>query len=106
MGCCSSSKSTIKNVKKPIFKQDSLQSENSSIFIESQEKNKEQSQEQETCAKPSLNKKKTNQLICFQVQQDNIQNKDNLNAVDDEFFESKNQSNIYKIEKRNSDSDY
>ncbi|CAD8151111.1 unnamed protein product [Paramecium pentaurelia] len=106
MGCCSSSKSSIQNVQKPIFKQDSQQSENSSIFNESQEKYKEQQQEQETCAKSDLNKKKTNQLISFKVQQDMIHNKDDVNAIDDEFFESKYQSNVYKIEKRNSDSDY
>ncbi|CAD8065422.1 unnamed protein product [Paramecium sonneborni] len=106
MGCCSSKKFSIQKGQRPIYKQESLKAENSQMFNLSQEKCLDQQQEQETSGKPNLKTKKINKLISLKYQEEIIQNKDNLNAVDDEFFSSQNQHNLYRIEKRNSDSDY
>ncbi|CAD8157417.1 unnamed protein product [Paramecium pentaurelia] len=71
-----------------------------------QPKYQEQTMEKVTCEIQIVQKNNLNHLITLKENQYTVYNKDDLNVVDDQFFQDKHQQKPQEVEKANSDDDY
>ncbi|CAD8069262.1 unnamed protein product [Paramecium sonneborni] len=71
-----------------------------------QSKSQEQTMEKVTFEIQIVQKNNLNHLITIKENQYTVYNKDDLNAVDDQFFQDKHYQKPQEVEKVNSDDDY
>ncbi|CAD8062280.1 unnamed protein product [Paramecium sonneborni] len=108
MGCCTIKKVHSKNKEKVFCEPNIQESQNLQQPLDQnlQPKYQEQTMEKVTSEIQMVQKNNMNHLITLKENQYTVYNKDDLNAVDDQFFQDKHQQKPQEVEKANSDDDY
>ncbi|CAK71575.1 unnamed protein product (macronuclear) [Paramecium tetraurelia] len=108
MGCCAIEPGHNRNKEKVFceqIQQDTLNNQQSQDQT-LQPKYQEQTMEKVTCEIQIVQKNNKNHLVALKENQYAVYNKDDLNAVEDQFFQDKHSQKPQEVDKANSDDDY